>query len=109
MKYSFVKRSNYITGIIIDDFISNGPLFKKLFIIIIMYTFVTQIHKPTSEKECKRIEADGGSVKPGKNGVLRVVWSRPINAKFPEQSFHHVPFLAMTRALGTLFQEKYEQ
>jgi len=67
---------------------------------------LTVDHKPESEKELARIEASGGKVV-NKNGVPRVVWTRPqkghtgpVRRSTP---LDEIPFLAVARALGDLW------
>jgi len=67
---------------------------------------LTVDHKPESEKELARIEASGGKVI-NKNGVPRVVWTRPqkghtgpVRRSTP---LDEIPFLAVARALGDLW------
>uniref|UniRef100_UPI00358FD517 protein phosphatase 1D isoform X2 n=1 Tax=Myxine glutinosa TaxID=7769 RepID=UPI00358FD517 len=73
---------------------------------------LTEDHKPDSPKERERIEALGGSVV-NKAGVERVVWKRPrLSHCGPVRrstTIDHVPFLAVTRALGDLWSYDFER
>uniref|UniRef100_A0A8C4Q5T6 Protein phosphatase, Mg2+/Mn2+ dependent, 1Db n=1 Tax=Eptatretus burgeri TaxID=7764 RepID=A0A8C4Q5T6_EPTBU len=73
---------------------------------------LTEDHKPDAPQERERIEALGGSVV-NKAGVERVVWKRPrLSHRGPVRrstTIDHVPFLAVTRALGDLWSYNFER
>jgi len=57
------------------------------------------------EEEKHRIESDGGAVME-KGGIQRVVWKRPVvergRSACRSTDVEQIPFLAISRALGTL-------
>ena len=73
--------------------------------------YLTQDHKPESDKESQRIFKNGGKVV-SKSGVPRVVWNRPkMGHKGPVRRstpIDEIPFLAVARSLGDLWSYNSE-